>query len=64
MSSANKSEQDAKRPPHKDQAAAKETVAGGTGPRPAPPAETKYVFKILPADPRRNASDFEDVADK
>jgi len=26
-------------------------------------AETKYVFKILPVDPK-NAFDFEDVADK
>jgi len=29
----------------------------------APQAETKYVFKILPIDPK-NAFDFEDVADK
>ena len=28
-----------------------------------PQAETKYVFKILPIDPK-NAFDFEDVADK
>ena len=30
---------------------------------PPPQAETKYVFKFLPVDPK-NAFDFEDVADK
>jgi hypothetical protein len=36
----------------------------------APPADAakppglKYVFKIAPADPKRNGLDFEDVADK
>ncbi len=28
-----------------------------------PQAETKYIFKILPVDPK-NSFDFEDVADK
>ena len=34
------------------------------GQKPARPADTKYTFKILPANPRSNSSDFEDVADK
>lgn len=37
--------------------------------KPAPVQEAakpglKYVFKIAPADPKRNSIDFEDVADK
>ena len=39
----------------KDNAAAKQD--------PAKPG-MKYVFKIAPADPKRNSIDFEDVADK
>ncbi len=34
------------------------------GQKPPRPADTKYTFKILPANPRSNSTDFEDVADK
>ena len=33
-------------------------------PEPAKPGGLSYVFKIAPADPKRNTIDFEDVADK
>ncbi len=34
------------------------------GQKPARPADPKFTFKILPANPRGNSTDFEDVADK
>ena len=41
----------------------------GEADKPVPAADAakpgmKYVFKISPADPKRNSIDFEDVADK
>ena len=44
--------------PDREPAASPETTPDATKPG------MKYVFKIAPADPKRNSIDFEDVADK
>lgn len=44
--------------PDRDPAAAPDAASDAKKPG------MKYVFKIAPADPKRNSIDFEDVADK
>ncbi len=60
--------QENEKPPaegHAPQAAREEPAAdpGIAEPKSPPPGATRYVFKIVPADPK-NAFNFEDVADK
>jgi hypothetical protein len=38
--------------------------SAGTSSEEASGIPAEYVFKILPADPKQNSTDFEDVADK
>ena len=51
------------KPEPKDEDKARDKEAARPKPEPEPDKNPKYIFKILPADPK-NAFDFEDVADK